>query len=250
MMNLMKDPGGRSTGELALEGGSTPKHAQLRSILAEQIDSTWEPHTSIPSERDLMAEFGVSRATVREAIRQLVEEGRLYRVHGKGTFVEGARVQSPLHLASFSDDMRRRGLIPNTIVNSCELVPASREVRAALLLKEDALVWAIERLRLASGVPMALERGSYPDALFPGLNQHDLAGSLYNILAHTYGHPIDHAEQTVWSEPAGADVAEQMDIPVDTSMMVFRRTSSSGGKPAEHILSWYRGDRYQIHMSL
>lgn len=249
-MKLMNDPRDRSTGELTLEGGSTPKHAQLRSILAERIDSTWEPHTSIPSERELMNEFGVSRATVREAIRQLVEDGRLYRVHGKGTFVEGARVQSQLHLASFTDDMRRRGLIPNTIVNSCQLIPASREVRASLLLGEDSLVWAVERLRLASGVPMALERGCYPNALFPGLDKHDLAGSLYNLLAHEYGQPIDHAEQTVWSEPAGPDIAELMDIPEDTSMMMFRRTSSSGGRPAEHILSWYRGDRYQIHMSL
>lgn len=246
----MKDPGDRGSSELALEGGSLPKHVQVRSILAERIDTTWEPHTSIPSERELMGEFGVSRATVREAIRQLVEDGRLYRVHGKGTFVEGPRVQSQLHLASFTEDMRRRGLIPNTIVNTCELIPASREVRASLVLGEEARVWYVERLRLASGVPMALERGCYPHSLFPDLDKHDLAGSLYNILAHEYGMAIDHAEQTVWSEPAGSEIAALMEIPNDTSMMMFRRTSSSAGRPAEHILSWYRGDRYQIHMSL
>lgn len=233
-----------------LPEGSTPKHARLRSVLAERIDSSWEPHGAIPSERELMAEFGVSRATVREAIRQLVEEDRLYRVHGKGTFVSGSRVQSQLHLASFTDDMRRRGLIPNTIVNTCKRVPASRAVRAALSLPENALVWYVERIRLASDVPMALERGSYPDELFPGLGDHDLSGSLYTILASQYGLPIDHAEQTLWAEPAGPEIGDIMEIPPETSMMTFRRTSSSGGRPAEHILSWYRGDRYQIHMSL
>ncbi|MFV0405320.1 MAG: GntR family transcriptional regulator [Propioniciclava sp.] len=238
--------------ELPLAGAApgTPKHAQLRTILAERIAHDWGPHTAIPSERELMADFGVSRATVREAIRQLVEEGRLYRVHGKGTFVEGARVQSQLHLASFTEDMRRRGLIPNTIVNACELIPASREVRAALLLPEGAMVWYVERLRLASGVAMAFERGSYPETLFPGLDRHDLGGSLYSVLAEEYGQGIDHAEQTVWAEPAGTEIADLMEIPADTSMLVFRRTASVGEQPAEHILSWYRGDRYQIHMSL
>lgn len=246
----MDESSKRSGDEQTLAAGSVPKHAQLRSILSERIETTWEPHSAIPSERELMAEFSVSRATVREAIRQLVEERRLYKVHGKGTFVEGARVQSQLHLASFTEDMRRRGLIPNTIVNVCELRPASRAERASLMLPENSMVWYIERLRLASGVAMALERGSYPDEIFPGLGEHDLAGSLYRILAEDYGHPIDHAEQTLWAEPAGEKLAKLMEIPADTSMMVFRRTSSSGGRPAEHILSWYRGDRYQIHMSL
>ncbi|MFV0452294.1 MAG: GntR family transcriptional regulator [Propioniciclava sp.] len=245
-MNSVAESGDVSPGTAS----STSKHARLRSILDQRIEAQWEPHTAIPSERELMAEFNLSRATVREAIRQLVEDGRLYRVHGKGTFVQGDRVQSLLHLASFTDDMRRRGLIPNTIVNQCELMPATREVRAALLLPEDSQVWYVERLRLASGIPMALERGSYPAELFPDLGSKDLGGSLYRVLAEEFGYPIDHAEQTVWAEPAGEEIAGLMDIPADTSMMMFRRTSSTGGRPAEHILSWYRGDRYQIHMSL
>lgn len=124
----------RPTRDLAIVTGPVPKHAQLRAILLDQIETAWEPHTATPSERELMAQFGVSRATVREAIRQLVEEGKLYRVHGKGTFVAGERVQATLHLASFTDDMRRRGLVAATIVRRVQRVepPSPSSARVSI----------------------------------------------------------------------------------------------------------------------
>jgi GntR family transcriptional regulator len=239
-------PGVRS----ALADGPVPKHAQLRSILLEKVNTTWAPHTAIPSERELMVEYGVSRATVREAIRQLVEEEKLYRVHGKGTFVSGHRIQSTLHLASFTEDMRRRGLVAATLVRGVSLVDAPVEARAALGLAAGARVWDVERLRLAGGVPMALERGFYPGALLPDLDAHDLTRSLYTTLAGAYGLRIDHAEQTVWAESADEALAEALGVEHGAPLMVFRRTSAAGARPVEHVTSWYRGDRYQIHMSL
>jgi GntR family transcriptional regulator len=239
-------PDGRSS----LTAGPVPKHAQLRSILLEMIEGTWAPHTAIPSERELMAEYGVSRATVREAIRQLVEEGRLYRVHGKGTFVGGDRIQSTLHLASFTDDMRRRGLVAATIVRRASLLEAPFEARAALGLAPGERVWEVERLRLAGGVPMALERGFYPERLLPGLDGHDLTRSLYTTLAGAFGLRIDHAEQTVWAECADEALGGALGVDPGAPLMVFRRTSAAGSRPVEYVTSWYRGDRYQIHMSL
>lgn len=239
-----------ATARTVLTQGPVPKHAQLRSILLERVESTWAPHTAIPSERELMAEYGVSRATVREAIRQLVEEEKLYRVHGKGTFVAGDRIQSTLHLASFTEDMRRRGLVAATIVRGTSLVEAPFEARAALGLPAGAQVWDVERLRLAGGVPMALERGFYSEALAPDLDRHDLTRSLYETLAGAYRLRIDHAEQTVWAESADASLAEALGVAAGSPLMVFRRTSAAGARPVEYVTSWYRGDRYQIHMSL
>ncbi|MCI4656581.1 GntR family transcriptional regulator [Cryobacterium zhongshanensis] len=233
-----------------LESGPVSKHAQLRSILAELVESSLAPHAAIPPERKLMTRYGVSRSTVREAIRQLVEEGVLYRVQGKGTFVAGERVQSDLHLASFTEDMRRRGLVPATIVRSARLVEAPLAVRAALGLKADALVLEIERLRLADGVPMALERGYYPAELLPELGEKDLTRSLYATFATEYGLRIDNAEQAVWAEAADPKLADTLGIVAGAPLIVFRRTSSAGSAYLEHVTSWYRGDRYQIHMTL
>ncbi len=238
------------TGGSVILDGPVPKHAQLRSILLEQIDSVWEPHAATPSERELMAQFGVSRATVREAIRQLVEEGKLYRVHGKGTFVAGERIQTTLHLASFTDDMRRRGLTAATLVRRVRLVEPLVEVRATLGLAAGVRVWDVERLRLAGGIPMALERGYYPQSLLPGLDQHDLGQSLYTTLATAYRLRIDRAEQTVWAEAADASLSDALGVAPGAPLMVFRRTSTAGTQPVEYVTSWYRGDRYQIHMQL
>lgn len=233
-----------------LATGAISKHSQLRTILLERVETTLAPHAAIPPERKLMTKYGVSRSTVREAIRQLVEEGVLYRIQGKGTFVTGERVQSDLHLASFTEDMRRRGLVPATVVMLSTVIEAPLEVRAALGLKTGAQVQQVERLRLAGGIPMAYERGYYPTALLPDLGAQDLTRSLYATFATEYGLRIDHAEQTAWAESADAALAEPLGIEVGVPLMVFRRTSSAGSTPVEYITSWYRGDRYQIHMTL
>jgi GntR family transcriptional regulator len=230
--------------------GPVPKHAQLRAILIDLADNHLGPDAPIPSERVLMARFNVSRATVREAVGQLVAEGRLVRIHGKGTFVGRERVETQLHLASFTEDMRRRGLDPATLVRSIVEVEPPEPVRAALGLAEGEHVWRVERLRLAGGVPMALEIGHYPARLLPGLVAQDLSGSLYTLVATRYGLTIDRAEQTVWAEVADRAHGSLLGVPPGAPLMVFRRTSSAGGVVVEHVTSWYRGDRYQVHMSL
>lgn len=236
-------------GESGILDGPRPKHAQLAAILAAKVPQ-WQAHAAIPSERELMTTYGVSRATVREALRSLVEDGLLYRVHGKGTFVAPQRVETQLHLASFTDDMRRRGLLAATILQGVLLTTPPVEARAALGLRDDDQVWRVDRLRLAGGTPMAFERGYYPAALLPDLDTHDLGASLYALLADHYTLAIDSAEQTVWSQACEPELARDLTIAPGDPVMVFRRTSRSGARAVEYVTSWYRGDRYQVHMAL
>lgn len=240
----------RPTRLTKLADGPVPKHVQLREILETAAREDLAPHASIGSERELMVRHGVSRATVREAVGQLVSDGVLYRVHGKGTFVAPARVESQLHLASFTDEMRRRGLAPTTKVLKVALGSPPRRAQVELGLGSAERVWCLERLRVAAGEPMALELGWYPERLLPGLDRHDLSASLYTLLAGTYDLVIDSGHQSVWAESADAHQAGLLGVPVGAPLMAFRRTSSSGRTAVEHNLSWYRGDRYQVHMSL
>jgi GntR family transcriptional regulator len=233
-----------------LNEGPRPKHAQLRDALAELATSELAPDQAMPSERELMTTYDVSRATVRKAIDGLVADGLLTRVHGRGTFVARPRLESRLHLASFSQDMRRRGFTPSTRLLAVELDRPPADVASALELSEDGKAWRLERVRLADGQPIALENGWYPQALLPGLDRHDLGGSLYELFRDVFAMTIDAAEQTLWGESADDVVAERLDAPVHTPLLVFRRVSSAAGKPLEYVVSRYRGDRYQIHMSL
>jgi len=230
--------------------GPKPKHAQLSDVLAELAAKELGPDAAIPSERDLMTTYDVSRATVRKAIESLIAEGLLVRIQGKGTFVATPRFESVLHLASFSQDMRRRGLTPSTRLLLVDLERPPADVAKSLRLGPTGRAWRVDRVRLADGQPMALEQGWYPRSLLPDLDTHDLGGSLYELFAEKFGLVIDAAEQTLWGESADATLARRLEAPVHTPLLVFRRISRAGGRPIEHVVSRYRGDRYQLHMTL
>ncbi|WP_040157927.1 GntR family transcriptional regulator [Nigerium massiliense] len=229
-----------------VDDGPMPKHEQLRLLIAQQA----RPGQAIPSERDLMAAYKVSRSTVRKAIDTLVADGQLRRSHGKGTFAVARPVESRLHLASFTQDMRRRGRVPSTVLLDARACVPPAEVTAALGLDADARVWQLERVRLADGEPMALEKAWYPVEVFPDLDRQPLQQSLYELFTAHYGVTIDAAVQTMWAESASAAVARRLDAPAATPLLVFRRRSTARDRPVEFMYSRYRGDRYQVTVSL
>lgn len=230
--------------------GAVPKHVQLRDLLVELSATELAPDTAIPSERELMETYAVSRATVRRAIESLIAEGVLRRVQGKGTFVARPRVQSHLHLASFTQDMRRRGKTPSTRVVRVGADRPPADVAAFFGIEAGGQLWRVERVRLAAGEPMAFEAAWYSMALAPDLDRHDLTQSLYRLFAEEYGLSVDTAEQTVWAELADEALARLLDVPEGAPLLAFDRASRSSGQPLEKVLSHYRGDRYQIHISL
>jgi GntR family transcriptional regulator len=233
-----------------LVDGVVPKHEQLRTILADLASTRLLPGQKLPSERELCETYGVSRITVREALGQLVSEGLLVRTQGKGTFVAERTARSRLHLASFHEDMRRLGLTPTTRVLSVTLAPPPTRTAHLLGLTGKRPAYRVRRLRLADGVPMSVDDGWYDAAVVPGLDGHDLSGSLYDLLAETYGRPIDRADQTVGAGLAGSELGQLLDMPETGPVLVFDRVASSRGKPVEHARSVYRGDRYEVVMSL
>ncbi|QIZ39220.1 GntR family transcriptional regulator [Saccharopolyspora sp. ASAGF58] len=233
-----------------LRDGPTPKHAQLREILRELASEELLPGSPVPSERDLAVRYGVSRLTVREAVGQLVAEGLLVRVRGKGTFTTRPRVDSQLHLASFTEDMRRRGMRPETVLlDAAEAVPPTATAEA-LDLRPDQHAYWLCRLRKADGAPMAVERGWYHAGLLPGLLDHDLTDSMYTLLARNYQVQLENGTQTVLAEGADAETARLLGVRTGSPVLVFRRISTAQGRPIEDMTSWYRGDLYQVTMQL
>src|SRR5215208_6165496 len=230
-------------------GAATTKRVHVRSILEQLIDAELNPGDAIPSERALVGRLGVSRVTVRQAIADLVAAGVLERIHGKGTYLTGPQVDSRLHLTSFSREMRDRGLVPATVVLSATEQPADDEVCYALRIRPGQPVIRVERLRTADGTPMAYEVGHYPSVLFPGLLQREL-GSLYDVFANEYGVVVTSGEQTVRAESADAHQARILGIPKRAPLLVQERVTHAGDRVIEQSTSWYRADRYRIHMAI
>lgn len=230
-------------------GAATTKRAQVRAILEHLIDDELSPGDAIPSERALVVRLGVSRVTIRQAIADLVDAGALERVHGKGTYVTGPQVDSRLHLTSFSREMRDRGLLPATVVLSATEEAARDDVSYALRIRPGRPVVRVERLRTADGTAMAYEVGYYPSALFPGLLQREL-GALYDVFANEYGIVVTSGEQTVRAEAADASQARVLGIAKRAPLLVQERVTYAGDRVIELSTSWYRADRYRIHMAI
>ncbi|WP_229745854.1 GntR family transcriptional regulator [Rhodococcoides trifolii] len=233
-----------------LRDTAVPKHEQLRAILLHRCTKELQAGDLMPSERKLMEDYGVSRITVREAIGQLVNEGHLVRVRGKGTFVASRPVQSRLHLASFSEEMRNQGLTPTTVVLFARLEDTSAATTRALRLANGEKAYHIKRLRLADGEPVSVDDAWYSATALPGLIDRDLSSSVYETVATHYGLTIDRAEQTVSATAADNDTATLLGTKRGAPVLYFDRVSFCGTEPLEHTESWYRCDRYQLSMEV
>jgi GntR family transcriptional regulator len=203
---------------------------------------------AIPSERRLSTDLGVSRLTLRAALDELVREGYLVRRHGSGTFVGQPKIAQQLTLTSFSDDMRGRGMVPDSRTLKLENVHAGARVGRALSVSPDERVFQITRLRLADGEPMALETLHVPVSVVPGLTASQLEhASWYELLDQRYGVTIASGLQSIEPTVTNEEESRLLDVPLHSPAFLFERTSQeTTGVTVEYVRSLYRGDRYRL----
>jgi GntR family transcriptional regulator len=229
-----------------------PKYLQLRESLVALIDAAELPvDAPIPSERELGQEYGLSRMTVRQAVEQLVSEGRLRRVPGRGTFVARPKIDMPLRLVSFTADMLARGLRPGARDLNRHTVGAGAHLARIFDVRAGTGIHVVERLRTADGEPMAIERAHILASLAPDLLERPLADrSLYGVLDADYGVVFDAGEQTIEAGLAGSADAELLDIAPGSAVLLLERHSYAGDVCAEATMSTYRADRYHLYTAL
>ena len=224
-----------------------PKYYRLKRHLTE-MTRTLPPGSPVPPERTLATDFETSRTTVRQALQELVVEGRLERQQGRGTFVALPKVTQALELTSYTEDMRAHGVDPTSKVLALEYVKADELLASRLAVGLGARVLLLERLRRADGEPMAIERTFLSAARFPGLRARlARAESLYEVLDEHYGVHPEVADDTV--ETALASPAEAALLGVDTGLpllLLSRHSFDHQGQPIEWARSLYRGDRYKF----
>ena len=153
--------------------------------------------TAIPSERQLSADLGVSRLTVRAALDDLAREGYVVRRRGSGTYVQQPKIAQELTMTSFSEDMRRRGMVPGSRTLSLETELAGARLGRLLHVSPSEEILVIKRLRLADGETMAIETLHLPKPLVPGLEAKDLGGSFYELYRDRYGITIASGTQAI-----------------------------------------------------
>jgi GntR family transcriptional regulator len=230
-----------------------PMYHQVKTLLLERIErGDWLPGHSIPTEVELMSQYGVSRTTVREAVTALVQEGFLTKQQGRGTFVCEPRHRERLgRLTGFAEEMIEHGYIP-----SAKLLSISNELEGEkeflrLELPEDVHWVRFERLRLASGSPIALERSYWPEDIAQVLKQEDLETVAYYAALERNGIFLRYAEEDISTMNADETDAALLGVKLGTALMVMERSSyDANDRLIEYTCTRYRGDRYKYHVRL
>ena len=230
-----------------------PKYHRIKEVmLGRMADGTWPPGAAIPSEPELCQEFEVSRITVRKAVGDLVHDGRLQTVQGKGTFVATPKLRQRFVQRAFGiyEDMERRGLRLTTVVIRQEVIPASPEVAKRLRLTATDLVHAIVRVRSAQDEKILVSTTYVPYALCPGLVEDDLAaGSLYSLLRARYNLRIGYGERSLEAVAAGSREARLLEIALASPLLRLDSVAYlPDGRPFEYSQALQRGDRACIEV--
>jgi len=230
--------------------GLIPRYYQLKEILEKRLQSgEFQPGDQFPTDEYLCEAYCLSRGTVRRAIDMLVEEGRLRREQGRGTFVTIPQLtQTFFRLASFDEDMNQRGRTPSTKLIRLKVISANDQIAADLELDVGEKVIEISRLRLADGLPMAFETRYLAYKICPDLVKEDLENqSIHNLLIDKYNIPLIRARHTIEARVLTAREARLLQTqPGSAGFFVSRITYTIDDRPVTLYRIIYRGDEYRF----
>jgi GntR family transcriptional regulator len=232
-------------------GSPVPLHHQFRQLLQDQIErGSLRPGQQIPHERQYAEHLGISLAPVRQALLDLVRQGYLHRVRGKGTFVRDDKVIEKVSLlGSFTDSLRSQGLEPSFTVTCAELQAPPPEVRTAFDGRPRRL-FRLDRLASVTDSPLALLTAWLDLDRFPGLDEQDFAAvPLYSTLESRYGVQLGRALSTIEVVQVRDDEAALLQLtPGASALQVQGTTFDQDDRATEVSRVLYRADRFTFSL--
>ena len=231
---------------LSTTGG--PRYLQLRRHLEQAIDcGDLAPEETLPPEREIAVITGLSRVTVRKAVEALVSDGKIIQRRGSGSYVapKVQRVEQSLsRLTSFTEDMARRGMaVDSKWLERGLFMPSPQEMLTLGLSVGDSVA-RISRLRMADGLPLAIERASLSTEVLP--NPLIVEDSLYDVLGKDGNRPV-RATQRISATNLGSVDADLLGVEEGIAGLKIERTSYlPDNRVVEFTQSIYRGDAYDF----
>lgn len=232
---------------------SNNRHLYLKIIdrIKQDIeDGLYKEKEKLPSEFELANKLGVSRATLREALRILEEENVVIRRHGVGTFVN----TKPLfntgieQLNSVTGMIEQAGMVPGTIFLSTDTQGFTEEDAARFSCSMDDEVVVVERVRTANGEPVAYCIDKVPTEKFPETFTHEHE-SIYELLENTHHKRIMYAVSDI--EPIGyhEKISPILECDPETALLVLKQMHyDEDEKPILYSVNYFRADRFRFHV--
>ena len=226
-----------------------PLHEQLKTILKEEILSG-RYEDKIPSERELMERFNISRSTVRQAVLALVNDGVLEKIHGRGTFISLRPVEEWLgNLTSYNDIVKEMGMKPSIKLIRQGITSSPSDAATTLGLSE---FYFIERIRYADDIPVSYEKQYYPLEIGLKLSQYDLNdAAIYDILEKSLGINLSSAQKVITCSPASEEEIKLLNLPGPICLLNTERfIIDTNGNPIEYERNAFRSDMYAFRINL
>lgn len=232
-----------------------PKYYVITNVL-RQTFAKYDRGDRVPSEWELAAQFGVSRVTIQRALSQLVDDGVVVRLQGKGTFYAGEGKKGRAQAISGALEslmIYENGASAEVIGKSCSR-EAPSDVRRNLELAPDAEVVSFRRVALVDGEPLAYIVNYLPRDIGMKLYDEDNAlthSPIAYLLREKYGISLTRAEQTIDAVLAEPEVARALDFPIGSPLLRIERTLfGRKERPIQFTRSWYRSDRHKYAVTL
>jgi GntR family transcriptional regulator len=233
---------------------AVPLYAQLKHVLRERIlNGTYKVHQQLPSESDISADFEVSRITVRQALSDLQNEGLIFKIPGKGTYVSKPKAfQQLTQLEGFAEAMSPMGYEIYNKVISHKLIPAPPLIAEKLDLEVDQPITEIKRVRFLNREPISLEITYLPEEIGERLRKADLASrDIFIVMENDYGITLGHADLQIDALLADQPMAGLLCIPDGTAILRLERlTHTAEGEPLDFEYLYFRGDAFQYRLRI
>ncbi|HEX3026556.1 MAG TPA: GntR family transcriptional regulator [Clostridia bacterium] len=204
---------------------AVPLYKQLKAMLLEQLENqVWKNNEKIPSEAEISGIYGVSRVTVRSALNELVEDGYLIKIQGKGTYACHTikKITLSADSGSFHQFCTKEGLVPGRRVLVCESVEANQEDVEELRLSPGDRVVHLYSVMTVEGVPITLEDNRL-SSRFDFLMELDLTDQSIWQLLMTHGdvRKIRVASHVVDSSLSNSKESQLLQVPKGTPMLII-----------------------------
>lgn len=236
-----------------------PLYKQVKAMIKRQIEAgELKPDQQISSEREICEMYDVSRTTVRQAINEAVNEGMLYRIPGKGTFVAKPKIDQGLfQMSSFTQTIIARGMAPRTEILREEQIPADAQLANILNLEIGEQVVNLTLLGYADDEPVVYYRSFMPASIGKGAalrarawTKEGRSFSTYELYAGRDNIYPSTTSQTFEAIIAGEEIAEVLKI--EKGSPIFKVTSviyAESKVPLEFKQVYYRGDKFKFNIS-
>lgn len=232
--------------------------AVKNKLLADIGNGVYKVGDKLPTEREMCEMFQVSRITVRQALAELQNDGWVQRTQGRGTFVQNREKKKEKKFESllnsnysFSEELKRQGVMPSMRVLSLSRVPAQPPLTEKLEVEPGHMIDVLLRLRLADEVPYAYETSYVPSEYLGGATSEEIArDGLYNTMIKKSGVRPNKAVEIFEAGIAPEVIAEMLGRKGVVSIMQIDRVAYLDDKPVEYCTSSVAGDKYRFRVKL